>query len=142
MSDSNSKIRHRIAELIETIREHQYRYYVEDKPTIKDGDFDQLWRELLELEQSHPELIDPNSPTLEVGGGFSTQFDQVDHLERMMSLDNVFDDEELDAWFERVESKASAKFSWLCELKIDGLAINLIYESGRLIRAQIGRAHV
>lgn len=135
MSDSNSKIRHRIAELIETIREHQYRYYVEDKPTITDGDFDQLWRELLDLEQSHPELIDPNSPTLEVGGGFATHFDQVDHLERMMSLDNVFDDEELDAWFERVESKASAKFSWLCELKIDGLAINLIYESGRLIRA-------
>lgn len=125
-----------MSELAEEIRDHQYRYYVQDKPVISDADFDSLWRELEKLEGSHPELRDPNSPTLEVGGGFATHFNQFDHHERMMSLDNVFSAEELDAWFERVkkEDDGSAK-SWLCELKVDGLAINLIFEKGKLVRA-------
>jgi DNA ligase (NAD+) len=79
-------------------------------------------------------LRDPHSPTLDVGGGFATHFEQFDHKEKMMSLDNVFSTEELDAWFERV-AKESKKNTWLCEVKVDGLAINLLYETGRLTRA-------
>jgi DNA ligase (NAD+) len=120
-------------QLAEEIREHQYRYYVEDKPTISDADFDALWRELIGLEDKNPELVDINSPTRQVGGGFSTHFTQADHIAPMMSLDNVFDGDELDAWFDRVEREVSP--SWLCEVKIDGLAINLIYENGLLTRA-------
>ena len=121
-------------ELAESIREHQYRYYVEDKPAISDSEFDSLVRALQKLEQENPELIDPKSPTFDVGGGFATHFAQVDHLEKMMSLDNVFDDQELEEWFDRVEGKAGTALSWLCEVKVDGLAINLLYEKGRLIR--------
>lgn len=120
-------------QLAEEIREHQYRYYVEDRPTVSDAQFDDLWRELLALEESHPDLVDPNSPTREVGGGFSTHFTQVDHIEPMMSLDNVFDEEELESWFERVEKEISS--TWLCEVKVDGLAINLLYQDGTLVRA-------
>lgn len=133
---SDSAVRRRMSELAEEIRDHQYRYYVADKPIISDAEFDQLWRELEKLENSHPELRDPNSPTLEVGGGFATHFAQFEHHQRMMSLDNAFSLEELDAWFDRVKKEDSelAK-SWLCELKVDGLAINLIYEEGKLVRA-------
>ena len=128
-----SQVRQRMKAIAEEIREHQYRYYVEDRPTVSDAQFDELWRELLALEESHPDLIDPNSPTREVGGGFSTHFTQVDHIQPMMSLDNVFDDEELESWFERIEKEISP--SWLCEVKVDGLAINLLYEEGTLVRA-------
>lgn len=129
----SAQVRSRMHQLAEEIREHQYRYYVEDKPTITDAQFDELWRELQSLEEANPTLVDVNSPTREVGGGFATHFTQVDHLVAMMSLDNVFDDQELDAWFDRIER--DAKPSWLCEVKIDGLAINLLYEDGRLVRA-------
>lgn len=128
-----AEVRQKMHQLAEEIREHQYRYYVEDKPTISDASFDALWRELVQLEDQNPELIEINSPTREVGGGFSTHFTQVDHVTPMMSLDNVFDSEELAAWFERAEREISP--SWLCEVKIDGLAINLIYENGILTRA-------
>ena len=129
-----SEIRLQMAQLAEQIREHQFYYYVLDKPVISDSEFDKLWRQLVELEEAHPALRDPHSPTLEVGGGLETTFDQSDHLKAMMSLDNVFDDEEFYAWTERVLKEVSQP-SWLCELKIDGLAINLIYESGKLTRA-------
>jgi DNA ligase (NAD+) len=131
-----SQVRRRMAELAEQIRDHQYRYYVLDKPSITDAEFDAIWQELKKLEAVHPELVDPNSPTLEVGGGFSTHFDQFNHHQKMMSLDNVFNESELDAWFERIEKESpSLSKGWLCELKIDGLAINLIYEKGKLVRA-------
>jgi len=123
-----------MALLAEEIKDHQFKYYVLDKPTITDAEFDALWKKLLSLESKHPELKDANSPTLEVGGGFATHFQQRDHIEKMMSLDNVFDDEELAAWFERV-AKESKKNSWLCEVKVDGLAINLLYEKGKLVCA-------
>ena len=123
-----------MAELSEEIRDHQYRYYVLDKPIISDAEFDSLWKKLVSLENKNPELRDPHSPTLDVGGGFATHFEQFDHLEKMMSLDNAFGDEELEAWFDRV-AKESAKNSWLCEVKVDGLAINLLYEKGKLVRA-------
>jgi DNA ligase (NAD+) len=123
-----------MAELAEQIRDHQYRYYVLDKPIISDAEFDALWKELLDLESKSPELRDPHSPTLDVGGGFATHFEQYDHKEKMMSLDNAFGEDELDAWFDRV-AKESKSNNWLCEVKVDGLAINLLYENGKLVRA-------
>ena len=131
---SDSQVRRKMAELAEQIRDHQYRYYVLDKPIISDAEFDALWKELLTLESKSPELRDPHSPTLDVGGGFATHFEQYDHKEKMMSLDNAFGEDELDAWFDRV-AKESKSNNWLCEVKVDGLAINLLYENGKLIRA-------
>jgi len=123
--------RHRMTELINEIRDHQFKYYVLDQPTITDAQFDALLRELQTLEDKNPELREPDSPTAHVGGGFSTQFEQRDHIEKMMSLDNVFDSEELTQWFDRVEKDISNP-QYLCEVKVDGLAINLTYENGVL----------
>jgi DNA ligase (NAD+) len=129
-----NQARHKIIELTQEIRDHQFKYYVLDAPTITDAQFDALLKELQALEAKNPELLEPDSPSLGVGGGFSTTFDQHDHIEKMMSLDNVFDEEELAAWFDRVE-KETAHPEYLCELKVDGLAINLLYENGQLTRA-------
>lgn len=125
--------RHAMSELINEIRDHQFKYYVLDQPTITDAQFDDLLRKLQQLEDKNPELREPDSPTLHVGGGFSTQFEQRDHIEKMMSLDNVFDLEELATWFDRVEKDIDSP-SYLCEVKVDGLAINLTYEDGQLVR--------
>ena len=126
--------RHRITELTNEIRDHQFKYYVLDAPTISDAKFDDLLQELKALEAKHPELLEPDSPSLGIGGGFATTFTQHDHIEKMMSLDNVFDTDELTAWFDRIE-KESPSPKYLCELKVDGLAINLLYENGQLVRA-------
>ena len=126
--------RHRITELTQEIRDHQFKYYVLDAPTITDAQFDSLLKELTALEAKHPELLEPDSPSLGVGGGFATTFTQHDHIEKMMSLDNVFDSHELESWFDRVEKESPAP-QYLCELKVDGLAINLLYENGQLTRA-------
>jgi DNA ligase (NAD+) len=122
-----------MTELINEIRDHQFKYYVLDQPSVSDAQFDELLRELQSLEDKNPELREPDSPTQHVGGGFSTQFEQRDHIEKMMSLDNVFDTEELAQWFDRVE-KEIAQPQYLCEVKVDGLAINLTYENGVLVR--------
>ena len=129
----SNQARHRMSELINEIRDHQFKYYVLDAPTISDSQFDSLLKELTALEAKHPELREADSPTAHVGGGFATQFEQRDHIEKMMSLDNVFDFEELTAWFDRVE-KESSNPVYLCELKVDGLAINLTFENGQLVR--------
>jgi len=127
----------RVALLRDEIREHQFKYYVLDEPSISDSDFDSLLRELSALESSFPELASADSPTVLVGGGFATGFEQRDHLERMMSLDNAFGEDELTAWFERVEKglPEGATPQWLCEVKVDGLAINLLYKEGKLVQA-------
>ena len=130
----SAEIRHQIQELCEEIGDHQFKYYVLDAPTISDAAFDKLWNQLLDLEKKYPQYKLESSPTLQVGGGFSTSFTQHDHIEKMMSLDNVFDSGELDTWFDRIE-KSESKNTWLCEVKVDGLAINLLYEEGRLTRA-------
>ena len=130
----SQEIRHRIQELSEEIREHQFKYYVLDKPSISDAQFDLLLRELTELEEKNPIYKLADSPTEQVGGGFATDFQQYDHIEKMMSLDNVFDESELENWFDRIE-KTDTGNTWLCEVKVDGLAINLLYENGKLIRA-------
>jgi len=129
----SNKARHRMTELINEIRDHQFKYYVLDQPTVSDAQFDELLRELQSLEDKNPELREPDSPTQNVGGGFSTQFEQRDHIEKMMSLDNVFDTQELAQWFDRVE-KEIVQPQYLCEVKVDGLAINLTYENGVLVR--------
>jgi DNA ligase (NAD+) len=131
---ANNQARHRITELTQEIRDHQFKYYVLDAPTITDEQFDKLLKELEVLEAKNPELLEPDSPSLGVGGGFATTFDQHDHIERMMSLDNVFDEDELNSWFDRVEKESPAP-QYLCELKVDGLAINLLFEDGQLVRA-------
>jgi DNA ligase (NAD+) len=129
----SNKARHRMTELIHEIRDHQFKYYVLDQPTITDAQFDALLRELQTLEDKNPELREADSPTQHVGGGFSTQFEQRDHIEKMMSLDNVFDTDELAQWFDRVEKEITQP-QYLCEVKVDGLAINLTYENGVLVR--------
>lgn len=131
---ADQDIRHRMVLLAEEIREHQFKYYVLDRPSISDAKFDQLILELKGLEEKYPLFKAEDSPSDQVGGGFSTEFTQHDHIARMMSLDNVFDLSELEIWFDRID-KAEVKNTWLCEVKVDGLAINLLYENGKLVRA-------
>ena len=101
-----STISDRLLMLREEVREHQFRYYVLDDPQISDGEYDALWNEMLRIEAEHPELVTADSPSQLVGGGFSTSFASVDHLERMMSLDNVFSEEELNQWITREIGRA------------------------------------
>jgi DNA ligase (NAD+) len=123
-------------ELADEVREHQFRYYVRDAPTISDADFDELLRRLAALEEQHPELRTPDSPTQLVGGaGFATDFTSAEHLERMLSLDNVFSTEEFDMWAARIHAEVGTDVPYLCELKIDGVALALVYRKGRLVRA-------
>ncbi|BDE13137.1 MULTISPECIES: NAD-dependent DNA ligase LigA [Mycobacterium] len=123
-------------DLAEEVREHQFRYYVRDAPIITDAEFDQLLRRLEALEADHPELRTPDSPTQLVGGaGFATEFEPADHLERMLSLDNAFSSEELAAWAARIHAEVGDAATYLCELKIDGVALSLVYRNGRLSRA-------
>ncbi|MER5301911.1 NAD-dependent DNA ligase LigA [Streptomyces lasiicapitis] len=124
------------AKLAEQIEEHRFRYYVKDQPVVSDAEFDKLLRALEALEERHPELRTPDSPTQKVAGSYETDFASVEHRERMLSLDNAFDDEELAAWADRVAKEVgTSDHHFLCELKIDGLAVNLTYENGRLTRA-------
>ncbi|MFI7071993.1 NAD-dependent DNA ligase LigA [Micromonospora sediminicola] len=134
-AEPTPEARERHALLSQELTEHQYRYYVLDAPTVTDAEFDRQLRELEALEAEYPALRTPDSPTQRVGGTFSTDFTPVTHAERMLSLDNAFADEELAAWAERVERDAGGPVPYLCELKVDGLAINLTYEKGRLVRA-------
>ncbi len=130
------EVRRSWGELADEVREHQFRYYVRDAPVISDADFDTLLRRLAALEDEHPELRTPDSPTQLVGGaGFATEFTSAEHLERMLSLDNVFSAEEFDLWSGRVRGEVGADVPYLCELKIDGVALALVYRNGRLVRA-------
>ncbi len=135
LEDVPRQTRARYDELVEQVRFHQFRYYVLDSPTITDGEFDELFVALQRMEEEHPALRGPDSPTQQVGGTFSTEFTAVDHLERMLSLDNAFNVEELSAWVHRVERETGTTPHFLCEPKIDGLAVNLLYRDGRLERA-------
>ncbi|GAS95106.1 NAD-dependent DNA ligase LigA [Mycolicibacterium canariasense] len=136
VSSSDSEVRGRWQELAEEVRGHQFRYYVKDAPVISDAEFDAMLRELQALEEAHPELRTPDSPTQLVGGaGFATDFASADHLERMLSLDNVFDSDELSAWAARISAETGENTEYLCELKIDGVALALVYRDGRLVRA-------
>ena len=129
----DARQRHRL--LSEEVEDARYRYYVLDHPTLSDADFDVRMRELEALEEEFSELRTPDSPTQKVGGAVAADFTAVDHLQRMESLDNAFTDEELLAWYERVRKDTGTTPEMLCEVKVDGLAINLLYENGRLTRA-------
>lgn len=129
-------IRRRWQELSDEVREHQFRYYIKDAPIVSDAEFDTLFNELVALEERYPELRVADSPTQLVGGaGFATEFTAAEHLERMLSLDDVFDTDELAAWSVRVEAELGPDPNYLCELKVDGVAIALVYRDGRLERA-------
>ena len=121
--------------LVEDIEEARWRYFVLDSPTLDDAVYDKRMRRLQELEEEFPELQTPDSPTQKVGGTVSTEFTAVDHLQRMESLDNAFSYDELESWHARLARDGVADPALLCELKVDGLAINLLYEGGRLVRA-------
>jgi DNA ligase (NAD+) len=134
ISPAPDSARERHAALAEQVETHRWRYHVLDSPSLSDGEFDALMRELESLEDSYPELRTPDSPTQKVGGAVSTQFTAVEHAERLMSLDNAFSFEELDSWAARLARDGAGDADLLCELKVDGLAINLTYENGRLVR--------
>lgn len=131
-SDAARDEHQRLAQEIEDAR---WRYFVLDEPTLSDAEYDLKWRRINELEEQFPELQTPDSPTQKVGGTFSTEFTAVDHLQRMESLDNAFSHQELEAWHARLARDGAGDAALLCELKVDGLAINLLYEKGRLVRA-------
>ncbi len=134
--ETDPDVRRRWQQLAEEVREHQFRYYVKDAPVVSDAEFDKLLKELAALEDRHPELRVPDSPTQLVGGaGFATDFTEAEHLERMLSLDNVFAADELEAWALRVKNEVGREPDYLCELKIDGVALSLVYRDGRLSRA-------
>jgi DNA ligase (NAD+) len=126
----DQKVVDRVAQLVDEINQHRSAYFQSNTSLISDADYDKLMRELEQLESKYPELITGDSPTQTVGGEASQTFAPVEHLERMMSLDNIFSSEELDAWLEKTGGGP-----FLCELKIDGLAINLRYEKGKLVSA-------
>jgi DNA ligase (NAD+) len=128
-----ARTRHR--DLSEQLDRYAFAYYVLDQPLTSDGQYDALMAELTAVEAAHPALVTPDSPSQKVNGGFTATFAPVAHLERMQSLDNAFSREELEAWAARVEREAGTAHHYLCELKVDGLAVSLVYEHGRLVRA-------
>ncbi|WP_312242328.1 NAD-dependent DNA ligase LigA [Pantoea sp.] len=130
-------VQDQLTELRTTLRHHEYLYHVMDAPEIPDAEYDRLMRELRALEEQHPELITPDSPTQRVGAAPLTVFEQVRHEVPMLSLDNVFDDASYLAFNKRVQDrlKSSDEITFCCELKLDGLAVSLLYEDGLLVRA-------
>ncbi|MCH1867266.1 NAD-dependent DNA ligase LigA [Nocardioides sp. CFH 31398] len=135
VQDAGADARGEHRALVEQVEDARWRYYVLDSPTVDDAAFDRMMRRLEELEEAHPELRTPDSPTQRVGGAVSTDFTAVDHLEPMMSLDNAFTADELLTWHDRLRREGVDDPALLCELKVDGLAINLLYTDGRLTRA-------
>jgi DNA ligase (NAD+) len=129
----DARTRHR--DLSEELDRYAFAYYVQDAPLVSDGQYDGLMGELKAVEAAHPALVTPESPSQKVNGGFGATFAPVTHPERMQSLDNAFSSDELSAWAARAERDGAAGASYLCELKVDGLAIDLVYERGRLVRA-------
>ncbi|MHC6220117.1 NAD-dependent DNA ligase LigA [Arthrobacter sp. MMS24-S77] len=134
-------VREEYENLADLVRKYRYAYYQEDAPTVSDAEFDSLYRRLEELEALHPELVSNDSPTQEVGGEVSAAFAAVEHLQRMYSLEDVFSLDELEAWVRKAEASVeklgttASRIAWLTELKIDGLAVNLLYRDGKLVRA-------
>jgi DNA ligase (NAD+) len=129
----DARTRHR--DLSEELDRYAFAYYVRDEPLVSDGQYDALMGELKAIEAAHPAMVTPDSPSQKVNGGFTATFSPVQHLERMQSLDNAFSGDELSAWAARVEREGAAGASYLCELKVDGVAVDLVYDSGRLVRA-------
>ncbi|MGX8690802.1 MAG: NAD-dependent DNA ligase LigA [Bacteroidaceae bacterium] len=125
----------RIIELRELLHKYNNLYYVQNAPVISDIEFDRLMHELIDLEEKHPELYDPNSPTQRVGSDISKGFEQAEHRYPMLSLDNTYNEQEVRDFFQRVSGLLNEPFEICCELKYDGLSISLIYEDGKLVQA-------
>ena len=130
----------RIEELREQVRHHNYRYHVLDDPEVSDAEYDALFRDLQQLEREHPSLVTPDSPTQRVGGVADSQFKKVRHRSLMLSLQNAFDEEEIRAWDRRVRAVVGDQVTYVCELKIDGLAMSLGYQRDGDGRARLVRA--
>jgi DNA ligase (NAD+) len=134
-------VREEYENLVDLVRKYRFAYYQEDTPLVSDAEFDELFRRLEEIEALHPELVSNDSPTQEVGGEVSAAFAAVEHLQRMYSLEDVFSLEELEAWLTKASAgiaklgEGTQQPAWLTELKIDGLAVNLLYRDGKLVRA-------
>ena len=124
--------RARWADLAELVDDARRRYYIDDAPTLSDDEYDRAYRDLVELEQQYPELASADSPTQSVGGARSEMFEPVEHLQRLLSLDNAFSADDVVAWAARVEGALGELPALLCELKVDGLAVDIVYENGRL----------
>ena len=122
----------RIKELTELLNQYNYEYYVLDKPTISDQEYDRLMQELIHLEQEFPQYASPLSPTQRVGGAILDSFKKIIHTKNMLSLSNVFSNEELIAFDKRIRETVLSKIEYVCELKIDGLAVSLVYKNGEL----------
>ncbi|WP_091327507.1 NAD-dependent DNA ligase LigA [Geodermatophilus ruber] len=135
LTEVSDEARTRHRDLSEELDRYAFAYYVQDAPLVSDAQYDQLMGELQGIEAEHPALVTPDSPSQKVNGGFTATFSPVQHLERMQSLDNAFSSDELSAWAARVEREAGTGVAYLCELKVDGVAVALVYERGRLVRA-------
>ncbi|MEA3551677.1 NAD-dependent DNA ligase LigA [Pseudarthrobacter sp. C1] len=137
----SESVREEYENLVDLVRKYRFAYYQEDAPLVSDAEFDELFRRLEEIEALHPELVANDSPTQEVGGEVSAAFAAVQHLQRMYSLEDVFSLEELEAWLKKADAgiaklgDGTPAAAWLTELKIDGLAVNLLYRDGKLVRA-------
>ncbi|UEL29717.1 NAD-dependent DNA ligase LigA [Pseudarthrobacter sp. L1SW] len=137
----SDSVRGEYEDLVDLVRKYRFAYYQEDAPLVSDAEFDELFRRLEEIEALHPELVANDSPTQEVGGEVSAAFAAVEHLQRMYSLEDVFSLEELEAWLTKAAAgieklgNGTLPAAWLTELKIDGLAVNLLYRDGKLVRA-------
>ena len=133
----SSSLQHQIEQLRDELREHNYRYYVMDDPSVPDAEYDRLFRQLKQLEQEHPELITADSPTQRVGDTPLSAFTQVQHRIPMLSLDNVFNEQELIAFDQRIRERIGIEedIEYVCEPKLDGLAVSLMYENGVLVQA-------
>lgn len=129
------KVKERIELLRKQLHEHNYNYYVLSQPVISDFEFDKLMKELIDLEAEHPELHDPNSPSVRVGSDINNNFPQVNHRYPMLSLQNTYSEGEVTDFFNRVKKGLNEQFEIVCELKFDGTSISLIYVKGRLVRA-------
>src|SRR5271170_1015555 len=135
MASPSKDVEKKIEALREKIRHHEYLYYVVDNPEISDLEFDKLMRQLKDLEAEHPELIAADSPTQRVGGKPREGFVKVPHSSPMLSLDNTYNEEELRDWERRVhELSGRSEVDYVCELKLDGMSLALIYEDGKLVR--------
>ncbi|MCY1590883.1 NAD-dependent DNA ligase LigA [Staphylococcus pettenkoferi] len=128
-----SQLQERVEQLHDLLNQYSYEYYVQDNPSVPDSEYDKLLRELIDIEEAHPEFRSPDSPTVRVGGQAQSTFEKVDHDTPMLSLGNAFNEEELRKFDQRIREQVG-QVEYMCELKIDGLAVSLKYENGRFVQ--------
>lgn len=128
-----SQLQERVEKLHDLLNQYSYEYYVQDNPSVPDSEYDKLLRELIDIEEAHPEFRSPDSPTVRVGGQAQSTFEKVNHDTPMLSLGNAFNEEELRKFDQRIREQVG-QVEYMCELKIDGLAVSLKYENGRFVQ--------